>query len=559
MSKTTRTRVGEDYEILEELGRGGMAAVYKARDKRLGRTVALKVLPPHLVTDAEAQTRFEREARAGAHLEHDHIVTTYDFGSHDGSPFLAVAFIEGETLAGRIKRQGRLPAEETVALLAPIAEALAYAHRKGVIHRDVKSNNIMIRAEDNRPVLIDFGIAQAAYTQKLTRRGDALGTPEYMSPEQASAQEIDHRSDLYSLGVVLYECLTGTVPFKSPNTEVLLANIKHEPHRPVAEVAPEVPAALSAVVDRCLAKRPEDRYADGAALAEALRTTVPAAPPTRRRHSRAVWVLGGLLIAVLAFGGFAYSAGWFGPAAGMQMGFLSPIEDSLLVTDEDSLVVVEEDSLPAETPPSEPEPTLEDLLADAEAAYEAQNYGDAFGLFRQAADRGLAEAQYRLGQMYQRGEGVAADTAEAQQWLRRAAGQGHVGAVLILAQQAPPEDDAETTPSDPPVSEPAEEPEPEVYFSVDRMPQLIGSREALIDKIRYPRAAKRAGVEGNVRVRFIVDTEGRVVDPEVVQGIGFGCDEEALRVMRQARFRPGIHNGKRVKVQRTMTIVFRLN
>ena len=552
MSKTTRTRVGEDYEILEELGRGGMAAVYKARDKRLGRTVALKVLPPHLVTDAEAQTRFEREARAGAHLEHDHIVTTYDFGIHDGSPFLAVAFIEGETLAGRIKRQGRLPAEETVALLAPIAEALAYAHRKGVIHRDVKSNNIMIRAEDQRPVLIDFGIAQASFTQKLTRRGDALGTPEYMSPEQASARDIDHRSDLYSLGVVLYECLTGTLPFKSPNTEVLLANIKHEPHRPVAEVAPDVPAELSAVVDRCLAKRPEDRYADGAALAETLRTG-HAASPTRKRRPRAAWVLGGLLIAVLAFGGFAYNAGWFGSVAGTQQGLLSPPEDSLQTQNEDSLQT--------ETPP--PEPTLEALLADAEAAYAAQNYGTAFALFRQAADQGSAEAQYRLGLMYRNGEGVAADTAAARQWLRRAADQGHPEAEQTLAQQTqPPEDEAETTPPGPtpdPPPQNEDEAELEVYFFVDQMPELIGGNAALIEKINYPEAARRAGVRGSVEVRFIVDTRGNVIDPTVVRGLGFGCDEEALRVVRQARFRPGIHGGKPVKVWRTMRIRFGTN
>ena len=555
MSKTTRTRVGEDYEILEELGRGGMAAVYKARDKRLGRAVALKVLPPHLVTDAEAQTRFEREARAGASLEHDHIVTTYDVGFHDGCPFLAVAFIEGETLAERIQQQGRLSPEDTVALLAPIAEALAYAHRKDVIHRDVKSNNIMIRAEDQRPVLIDFGIAQASFTHKLTRRGDALGTPEYMSPEQASAQAIDHRSDLYSLGVVLYECLTGTLPFESPNTEVLLANIKHEPHRPVAEVAPGIPATLSAVVDRCLAKRPEDRYADGAALAEALRAA-RAASPARKRHLRRAWVLGGLLITVLAFGGFAYNAGWFGSVAGMQQGLLSPPEDSLFVEDDDSLQTRNEDSLQTETPSA---PRLETLLAEAETAYEAQNYGNAFALFTQAAEQGSAEAQFRLGLMYRDGEGVAADTTAARQWLRRAAEQGHTEAEQTLAQQTqPPDDEAATTPPGPPVSE-QEEAELDVYSFVDQPPELIGGNAALIEKIRYPEAARSAGIRGSVAVRFIVDTQGNVVSPRVVQGIGFGCDEEALRVVRQARFKPGIHGGKPVKVWRTMRIRFGTN
>ena len=181
-----------------------------------------------------------------------------------------MAFIEGQTLAERLRTQNRPSPEETIQLIAPIAEALAYAHRNGIIHRDVKSSNIMIRAEDKRPILIDFGIAQASFTHKLTQMGVMLGTPQYMSPEQASAQEIDHRSDLYSLGVVLYECLTGTVPFQSPSTEVLLANIKHEPHRPVRERVPDVPLWLSEVVDRCLAKKPEDRFPDGNALAQAL-------------------------------------------------------------------------------------------------------------------------------------------------------------------------------------------------------------------------------------------------------------------------------------------------
>ncbi len=270
MSDTTRTYIGGQYEILAELGRGGMAEVYKARHTRMGRLVALKVLPVRFLEDDEIRTRFEREARAGAQLEHDHIVTTYDVGVFDGRPYLAVAFIEGQTLAERLHTQDRPSPEETIQLIAPIAEALAYAHRNGVIHRDVKSSNIMIRAEDKRPILIDFGIAQASFTHKLTRIGEMLGTPRYMSPEQASAQEIDHRSDLYSLGVVLYECLTGTVPFQSPSTEVLLANIKHEPHRPVRERVPEVPLWLSEVVDRCLAKKPEDRFPDGNALAQAL-------------------------------------------------------------------------------------------------------------------------------------------------------------------------------------------------------------------------------------------------------------------------------------------------
>ncbi|HMB91171.1 MAG TPA: protein kinase, partial [Rhodothermales bacterium] len=275
MSKTERTQINLNFQILETLGKGGMGEIYKARDTRLNRIVAVKVLLANQFANEEAHLRFKREAQAGAQLEHDNIVTTYDFGIHDGRPFLVMGFIEGETLHQRLKREGMLSVETTIRMIAPIARALAYAHGKSVIHRDITSNNIMIRAEDERPMLIDFGIAQAAYDHRLTAPGESLGTITYMSPEQAKGQEVDYRSDLYSLGVVLYECLTGTLPFQSSNSLVLLSNIRFEPHPPLLERRPDLPPWIAKVVDRCLAKDPVDRFQNGNALADALEQSRP--------------------------------------------------------------------------------------------------------------------------------------------------------------------------------------------------------------------------------------------------------------------------------------------
>ncbi|MFQ5570218.1 MAG: serine/threonine-protein kinase [Rhodothermales bacterium] len=496
MPQTRRTHVAGEYKVLAQLGEGGMAEVFKAQHLELSRIVALKLLPYRFLANEEIRTRFKREARAGAQLEHDHIVTTYDFGIYEGQPFIAVAFIEGEALTRRIRTQGRLSPEKTVRLIAPIAEALAYAHRKGVIHRDIKSSNIMIRAEDERPILIDFGIAQASFMNKLTERGHMLGTPAYMSPEQAAAQEIGHHSDLYSLGVVLYECLTGTVPFQSPDTEVLLANIKHEPHRPVRERVPEVPQWLSDVVDRCLAKKPEDRHPNGDVLAAALRSGLadntvalarpeePASPSTAppseateavipalasrdeasakvkapdsgasehgkrargpKRSSITIWVGGVLIGSLLALGGGGYLAGWFDvhdpPAEEQDEGFAGNTEleegNDDTSTPDSAIVPVEEDTVvtppPPPVDPTPPPPSVADLMRQAEAALSAENYTEALALFHQAAERGSAEAKLQLGKLYGTGQGVPQNFVEAATWMLQAAEQGNAEAQFLL-------------------------------------------------------------------------------------------------------------------------------
>ena len=260
------TRLGH-YRIITLLGRGGMADVYRAEDERLGREVALKAVPPEFARDPERIERFEREVRAAARLSHPNIVTVHEFGQGAGHHFYTMALMPGGDLKARIRSHpGGLSPAEARAVAAAVARALGYAHRRGLVHRDVKPENILFW-EDGTPQLTDFGIARAMESgTRMTATGMSIGSPHYMSPEQAQGLEVDGRSDLYSLGVVLYEMLTGRLPFDAPNTfAVGLSHIK--------DPVPELPRALSEwqpVVDRLLAKSPEDRYGNAGELAEVL-------------------------------------------------------------------------------------------------------------------------------------------------------------------------------------------------------------------------------------------------------------------------------------------------
>ena len=212
------TRLGH-YRIIALLGRGGMADVYRAADERLGREVALKAVPPEFARDPERVERFEREVRAAARLTHPNIVTVYEFGQGGGQHFYTMALMPGGDLKARVRAHpDGMPPAEARAVAAAMARALDYAHRQGFVHRDVKPENILF-GEDGAPQLTDFGIARAMSSgTRMTATGMSIGSPHYMSPEQARGQAVDGRSDLYSLGVVLYEMLTGRVPFDAADT-----------------------------------------------------------------------------------------------------------------------------------------------------------------------------------------------------------------------------------------------------------------------------------------------------------------------------------------------------
>jgi tRNA A-37 threonylcarbamoyl transferase component Bud32 len=264
--------VGDLYDVQGELGRGGMALVYRAIDRRLKRAVALKVLPPELAFREEVKRRFLREAETSARLNYQNIVPIYSVDEKNGIVYLVMALVDGETLAARLVRAPRMTNDEVRRLLREVAGALAYAHARGVVHRDIKPENILIDRESGRAMVTDFGIARAAEGDaQLTATGVVIGTPAFMSPEQALGEkEADGRSDIYSLGVVGYLMLTGELPFKASNTPSMMMKHLTERLRPVRELRPDAPPDIAAIVEHALEKKAEDRFSSAAEMASAL-------------------------------------------------------------------------------------------------------------------------------------------------------------------------------------------------------------------------------------------------------------------------------------------------
>ena len=276
--ETLNKAIGFQYRIERLLGRGGMGAVYLAHEFALDRDVAIKVLPPEQASTPQMRERFRREARTAARMSHPHIVPLHTFGEVSGLVYFVMGYIAGESLASRLKRQGPFPPEEARTLLVAICDALDYAHRQGVVHRDVKPDNILIDAVSGAPLLTDFGIAkpslvdaQSTMTGGLTVAGQLIGTPLYMSPEQAlGLADVDGRSDLYSLGIVAYEMISGRRPFDTENPmDALTQRLTRDP-KPLGSAVPDLPSDLAPVVDRCLQRDVTKRWPDAKSLREAL-------------------------------------------------------------------------------------------------------------------------------------------------------------------------------------------------------------------------------------------------------------------------------------------------
>jgi len=289
--------IGGRYELEKHVGSGGMSRVYRAHDRLLERTVALKILHEHYSQDDEYVERFRREARAVAQIAHPNVVTVIDRGEHEGRQFIVFEYIDGENLKQLVAREGPLPAKQVIELGVQVASALASAHDRGVVHRDVKPQNVIL-SEDGMPKVTDFGIARSADIESVTLTGTVMGTSEYLPPEQARGEPVDVRSDVYSLGAILYELCTGRVPYPGENPVSVAMRHLHEPVPSVRERRPDIPPRLDAAIRRAMAKDPAERFGSMpeliAELEACLRSlgdgeetiVLPAAVRARRRRGR---------------------------------------------------------------------------------------------------------------------------------------------------------------------------------------------------------------------------------------------------------------------------------
>jgi WD40 repeat protein/anti-sigma factor RsiW len=307
------------YDVLEVIGRGGMGVVLKAFDTALQRVVAIKVVAPQLATSAAARKRFEREARAAAAVSHEHVVAIHAVDETGGLPYLVMEYVSGVSLQDRLDRTGPLELKEILRIGMQTARGLAAAHAQGLVHRDIKPANILLHNGVERVKITDFGLARAVDDASLTQSGVVAGTPQYMAPEQARGETVDHRADLFSLGSVLYALCTGRPPFRASTTMAVLKRVSEEKPRPLAEINPDIPAWLSAIIDKLHAKDPVERYQSAAEVAELLGAhlarlqqpqpdpaarpseALPPAPPVSRVRARR-WAVAAMLL-VLCGGG----------------------------------------------------------------------------------------------------------------------------------------------------------------------------------------------------------------------------------------------------------------
>ena len=296
--------LGDGYVVERALGEGGFAVVFLVRDLALKRNLAVKVLSPDVITSKSMLERFRREAETVAQLSHPHIVPVHFIGQNDELLWLAMQCVDGGSIADRLVRDGRMPVADTVRVLREVASALEHAHRRGIVHRDIKPANILVDGESGRCLVTDFGIARTVDAAALTATGVLLGTPAYLSPEQVTGEPIDHRVDIYALGVMAYEMLAGRVPFEGPTPTAAMMKRLGGPPDPVTTVRDDVPPVLSAAITTCLAADPAERFQSAADLVRALDgdaspSARPAASPKVGLRAPARWLAAAGLLAIV--------------------------------------------------------------------------------------------------------------------------------------------------------------------------------------------------------------------------------------------------------------------
>ena len=330
--------LGDGYAVERPLGEGGFAVVFLVRDLSLKRSLAVKVLSPDMITSKTVLDRFRREAETVAQLSHPNIVPLHFIGQQDDLLYLAMQCVDGGSIGDRLKREGRLPVEDAVRVMREVASALSHAHKRGVIHRDIKPANVLVDADSGRSLVTDFGIARTADASTLTATGMMVGTPAYLSPEQVTGEPMDHRVDIFALGVMAFEMLSGRVAYEAPTAGAAMMKRLAGPPEPVTKLRPDVPDELAAVITRCLAADPDDRFQSAGDIIRALGGDFVTTGGTRtamfvrkRRYPKRV-AAGAVLLVALAAGAWALSSGRRAARPGVTGVPPAPVADAGLVT-----------------------------------------------------------------------------------------------------------------------------------------------------------------------------------------------------------------------------------
>jgi serine/threonine-protein kinase len=391
------------YRIDARIGEGAMAEVFRAHDTQIDRVVAIKALKPEFRRDPEIARRFLREATAAGTLSHAHIATIYDVGETDGVAYIAMELVAGRPLDEVLKAQGRIPYERVLALGAQMADALGYAHARGIVHRDVKPSNILISEDGLTAKLLDFGVARIGDADPgqlvRTQIGQMIGTPRYMSPEQALGLPVDHRSDLFSLGIVLYEMVTGKAAFSGTGLATLVLQIAQAQPDPVERSAADCPKGLRFIIDKLLAKKPEQRFASGEQLCQALRRELDATTAEKPPRRRGLALRVKLPLVLVATTALALAASVVTvldrqDRALVHMAVVSGSSITAFITSNAAVLAADNAGLPPDQQDWAPLQAFVDTAGE-DSGVRRLVIADATGVVRAASDRSLIGLRYR--------------------------------------------------------------------------------------------------------------------------------------------------------------------